>query len=169
MEIAARNRLPLVNLTESGGADLPHQAETFVPGGASFREITRLSKQRIPSICLVFGSSTAGGAYQPGMSDYVIGVKNNGMAALAGAALVRAATGEVADDRELGGSEMHASVSGLVEYLAEDDAHGQRHEDEVPGDLAHGIGEQAAEEGFDLFIAVSGELVKQRAELEIFL
>ena len=73
---------------------------------------------------VLHGGSTAGGAYMPGMSDYVIGVKENGMAALGGAALVKAATGEVANDRELGGTEMHASVSGCVEYLVEDDAHG---------------------------------------------
>ena len=78
----------------------------------------------LPTMVVLHGGSTAGGAYMPGMSDYVIGVKENGMAALGGAALVKAATGEVANDRELGGTEMHASVSGVVEYLVEDDAHG---------------------------------------------
>ncbi|MEM8997331.1 MAG: carboxyl transferase domain-containing protein, partial [Acidobacteriota bacterium] len=75
MEICAENRLPLINLTESGGADLPHQAELFVPGGSLFRELTRRSQERVPTVCLVFGSSTAGGAYIPGMSDYVVMVK----------------------------------------------------------------------------------------------
>jgi acetyl-CoA carboxylase carboxyltransferase component len=69
MEICAQNRLPIINLTESGGADLPYQSEIFVPGGRGFRELTRRSAERIPTICLVFGSSTAGGAYVPGMSD----------------------------------------------------------------------------------------------------
>ncbi|MGC8001101.1 carboxyl transferase domain-containing protein, partial [Salmonella enterica] len=72
MEVAKVNRLPLVNLTESGGADLPNQAEVFVPGGASFRNLTQLSALGIPTITLVFGSSTAGGAYVPGMSDYIV-------------------------------------------------------------------------------------------------
>lgn len=75
MEICAQNRLPIINLTESGGADLPYQSELFVPGGSMFRELTRRSAERIPTICLVFGSSTAGGAYVPGMSDYVVMVK----------------------------------------------------------------------------------------------
>jgi geranyl-CoA carboxylase beta subunit len=89
-----------------------------------FRNLAWLSARGIPTMVVLHGPSTAGGAYMPGMSDYVIGVRNNGMAALGGAALVYAATGEVADDRELGGTEMHASVSGQVEYLADDDAHG---------------------------------------------
>ena len=75
MEICAQNRMPIINLTESAGADLPHQSEIFVPGGRMFRELTRRSAERIPTICLVFGSSTAGGAYVPGMSDYVVMVK----------------------------------------------------------------------------------------------
>jgi acetyl-CoA carboxylase carboxyltransferase component len=121
MEIAARNRLPLINLTESGGADLPHQAETFVPGGVSFREITRLSKQRIPSICLVFGSSTAGGAYVPGMSDYVVMVKGGAKVFLGGPPLVKMAIQEEVDDESLGGAEMHSRVSGVSDYLADDE------------------------------------------------
>ena len=95
----------------------------FAESGRTFYDVTELSKLRIPVISVVFGSSTAGGAYQPGLSDYVIGIKNNGMAALAGPALLKAATGEIAKNDELGGSEMHSRVTGLVEYLADDDAH----------------------------------------------
>jgi acetyl-CoA carboxylase carboxyltransferase component len=121
MEIAERNRLPLVNLTESGGADLPHQADTFVPGGASFRNLTRLSKRRIPTICLVFGSSTAGGAYVPGMSDYVVMVKGGAKVFLGGPPLVKMAIHEEVDDESLGGADMHSRVSGVSDYLAADE------------------------------------------------
>ena len=123
-DIAMRQKLPVVHLVESAGADLMRfTVENWQVAGEMFRNLARLSAAGIPIVTILHGPSTAGGAYMPGMSDYVIGVKNNGLAALAGAALVRAATGEVVDDRELGGSEMHASVSGSVEYLAEDDAH----------------------------------------------
>ena len=84
MEICAQNRLPMINLTESAGADLPNQAKIFVPGGRGFRELTRRSAERIPTICLVFGSSTAGGAYVPGMSDYVVMVKAGARSSSAG-------------------------------------------------------------------------------------
>ncbi len=125
LELALRHKLPFVHLVESAGANLlQYTVELWAHGGGMFHSLAKLSAAGIPTLAVLHGPSTAGGAYQPGMSDYVIGVKHNGMAALAGAALLRAATGEVADDRELGGSEMHASVSGLVEYLAEDDAHG---------------------------------------------
>ncbi|MEX3006914.1 acyl-CoA carboxylase subunit beta [Hoeflea sp. TYP-13] len=123
--LARRHKLPLIHLVESAGANLmEYKVEGWAQGGALFRNLALLSADGIPTITVLHGPSTAGGAYMPGLSDYVIGVKKNGMAALAGAALVHAATGEKADDRELGGSEMHASTSGLVEYLAEDDAHG---------------------------------------------
>ena len=123
--LARRHRLPLIHLVESAGANLmEYKVEGWAQGGALFRNLALLSADGIPTITVLHGPSTAGGAYMPGLSDYVIGVKKNGMAALAGAALVHAATGEKADERELGGSEMHASTSGLVEYLAEDDAHG---------------------------------------------
>ena len=122
-DIAKRQKLPVVHLVESAGANLMNfTVENWVLAGSMFRNLAQLSAMGIPTITVLHGPSTAGGAYMPGMSDYVIGVKRNGLAALAGAALVRAATGEVVDDRELGGTEMHASVSGLVEYLAEDDA-----------------------------------------------
>jgi len=121
MEIAAKNRLPLINLTESAGADLPVQAQIFVPGGRTFRELTRRSAERIPTICLVFGSSTAGGAYVPGMSDYVVMVKGQAKVFLGGPPLVKMATNEDADEETLGGAEMHSRVSGVSDYLAEDE------------------------------------------------
>lgn len=124
-DIARRQKLPLIHLVESAGANLmSFLVETWAGFGGVFRNLARLSAAGIPTVTVLHGPSTAGGAYMPGLSDYVIGVKENGLAALGGAALVRAATGEVADERELGGSEMHASVSGTVEYLADDDAHG---------------------------------------------
>ena len=124
-DIALKQKLPLIHLVESAGANLvDYEIELWANGGKLFRNLARMSAAGIPTLVVLHGASTAGGAYMPGMSDYVIGVKENGMAALAGAALVKAATGEVANDRDLGGTEMHASVSGLVEYLADDDAHG---------------------------------------------
>ncbi len=123
--LAKRHKLPLIHLVESAGADLmEYKVKFWAQGGAMFRNLAQMSAAGIPTLSVLHGPSTAGGAYMPGLSDYVVGVRNNGMAALAGAALVRAATGEEAEDRALGGSEMHASVSGLVEYLADDDAHG---------------------------------------------
>jgi acyl-CoA carboxylase subunit beta len=121
MDIAMRNRLPLVNLTESGGADLPNQAEVFVPGGASFRNLTQMSAAGIPTITLVFGSSTAGGAYVPGMSDYIVMQKQSAKVFLAGPPLVKMAINEDAVEEDLGGAEMHSRVSGLSDYLAEDE------------------------------------------------
>ncbi len=121
MEVARVNRLPLVNLTESAGADLPKQAEIFVPGGASFKNLTRLSAAGIPTITLVFGSSTAGGAYVPGMSDYVVLQKRAARVYLGGPPLVKMAIDEDADEEELGGAEMHARTSGLADYLGEDE------------------------------------------------
>ena len=123
-EMAKRHKLPLVHCVESAGANLVSmKVELWAQGGAIFRNLAQLSAMGIPTIAILHGASTAGGAYMPGLSDYVIGVKNNGLAALGGAALVRAATGEEADDRQLGGSEMHAETTGLVEYLADDDKH----------------------------------------------
>src|SRR5262245_22507538 len=118
-DIAVQNRLPCISLVESAGADLPVQHKIFVPGGGSFRDITRRSKERIPTIAIVFGSCTAGGAYSPGMSDYVVMVKNEAQVFLAGPPLVKMATGEVVDEEALGGAEMHSRVSGLSDYLAE--------------------------------------------------
>lgn len=125
-EIARVNRLPLINLVESGGADLPNQARIFVPGGATFKEISRLSKAGVPTIAIVFGSSTAGGAYVPGMSDYTVLVKDQAKVFLGGPPLVKMATNEEADEEELGGAEMHARTSGLADYLAVDEIDGLR-------------------------------------------
>ena len=121
MEIARENRLPLINLVESGGADLPTQAEIFIPGGAMFRNLTQFSAAGIPTIALVFGNSTAGGAYVPGMSDHVVMVKERAKVFLGGPPLVKMATGEDSDDESLGGAEMHARTSGLADYLANDE------------------------------------------------
>jgi acyl-CoA carboxylase subunit beta len=125
-EIAAQNHLPAINLVESAGADLPAQAKIFVPGGRGFREITRRSRERSSSVSVVFGNSTAGGAYTPGMSDYVIMVKGQAQVFLGGPPLVKMATGEVVDEESLGGADMHSRISGLSDYLAEDEIEGLR-------------------------------------------
>jgi len=134
-EIAAENRLPSISLVESAGADLPNQAKVFVPGGSIFRDITRKSKARIPTICLVFGSSTAGGAYIPGMSDYTVMVKEQARVYLAGPPLVKMATGEEVDHEALGGAEMHSRVSGVSDFLAEDELDAIRLGREIIGAL----------------------------------
>ena len=121
-QIAEQNRLPSVSLIESAGADLPNQSKIFVPGGRGFRDITRRSREAVPTVCLVFGSSTAGGAYIPGMSDYTVMVKEQAQVYLAGPPLVKMATGEVSSHEELGGAEMHSKVSGVSDYLAVDEA-----------------------------------------------
>ena len=126
MDVAETNRLPLVILVESGGADLPRQADVFVPGGEQFRRLTQLSAKGIPSICVVFGSSTAGGAYLPGMSDYTVMVDGRARVFLGGPPLVKMAIGEDADEEELGGALMHARTSGLCDYLARDEAEALR-------------------------------------------
>ncbi len=120
-QIAEENGLPTIALVESGGADLPTQKEIFIPGGKLFRDITRSSAAKLPTIALVFGNSTAGGAYVPGMSDYTVMVKEQAKVFLGGPPLVKMATGEESDDESLGGAEMHARVSGLADYLAEDE------------------------------------------------
>lgn len=120
-QIALENRLPLISAVESGGADLPTQKELFTPGGQMFRDLTQLSAAGIPTIALVFGNSTAGGAYVPGMSDHVVMIERRSKVFLAGPPLVKMATGEEADDESLGGAEMHARVSGLADYFATDE------------------------------------------------
>jgi acetyl-CoA carboxylase carboxyltransferase component len=120
-EVAEQNRLPAISMIESAGADLPNQSKIFVPGGRGFRDLTRRSEMRVPTICLVFGSSTAGGAYIPGMSDYVVMVKEQAQVYLAGPPLVKMATGEDTGHEELGGAEMHSRVSGVSDYLAQDE------------------------------------------------
>jgi acyl-CoA carboxylase subunit beta len=121
MQIAIENGLPLINLVESGGADLPTQKEIFIPGGQVFRDLTRMSAAGIPTIALVFGNSTAGGAYVPGMSDYVVMIDGRSKVFLAGPPLVKMATGEESDDESLGGASMHARQSGLADFLAADE------------------------------------------------
>ena len=120
-QIAEENGLPTVALVESGGADLPTQKEIFIPGGRLFRDITRSSADKRPTVALVFGNSTAGGAYVPGMSDYTVMVAGQAKVFLGGPPLVKMATGEESDDESLGGAEMHARVSGLADYLAADE------------------------------------------------
>jgi acyl-CoA carboxylase subunit beta len=120
-DIALANRLPVIALVESGGADLPTQKEIFIPGGRTFRDLTRLSAAGIPTIAIVFGNSTAGGAYLPGMSDHVVMIRERSKVFLGGPPLVKMATGEESDDESLGGAEMHARQSGLADYLADDE------------------------------------------------
>jgi acetyl-CoA carboxylase carboxyltransferase component len=138
LEICRENRLPYVQFVESAGADLrggtggdPEAAmrravDHFAESGRLFYEITELSKMRVPTISVVFGNSTAGGAYQPGMSDYNIFIKKQSKVFLGGPPLVKMATGEDADDESLGGAEMHTQISGLGDYLAEDELDGIR-------------------------------------------
>ena len=121
-DIALENRLPVINLSESAGANLlAYRVEMWSEGGRSFANMAKLSAAGIPVITVLHGSGTAGGAYVPGMSDVVIGVEGRGMAFLAGPPLLKAATGEVAGEQELGGIEMHSTVSGLVDHVATDD------------------------------------------------
>ena len=137
LEIARDNGIPYVSFVESAGADLrrggggdgdkekkirPAKVDHFAESGRFFYEMIELSKLEIPTVCVVFGSSTAGGAYQPGMSDYNIVIKKQSKIFLAGPPLVKMATGEESDDETLGGGQMHAEISGLGEYLAEDEA-----------------------------------------------
>jgi acetyl-CoA carboxylase carboxyltransferase component len=139
LEIARDNCIPYVSFVESAGADLRMNAgsddkkdkkgggrvsakvDHFAESGRFFYEMIELSKLEIPTVCVVFGSSTAGGAYQPGMSDYNIVIKEQSKIFLAGPPLVKMATGEESDDETLGGARMHAEISGLGEYLAEDE------------------------------------------------
>ncbi len=121
--LALENKLPLIAMVESGGANLMYQAEIFVDGGRTFANQARLSAAGIPQIAVVHGSSTAGGAYLPGLSDYVVLVRGRSSIYLAGPPLVKAAIGEDATDEELGGAQTHAEVTGLGEYLSDNDAH----------------------------------------------
>lgn len=121
-QIAMQNKLPFLHLVESSGANLmQYRLDHFVDGGEMFANLARLSAAGIPVITVLHGSATAGGAYMPGLSDQVVAIKGNAKAFLGGPPLLKAATGEIATDEDLGGAEMHATVSGLVEYLAEDD------------------------------------------------
>lgn len=126
-ELALENKLPLVQLVESAGANLlAYRVEDFIRGGASFRNLARLSAAGLPVVTVTHGSSTAGGAYQTGLSDYIILIRGRSRAFLAGPPLLKAATGEIATEEELGGAEMHTHISGLGDYLAEDDRDGIR-------------------------------------------
>jgi acetyl-CoA carboxylase carboxyltransferase component len=121
LEIARHNRLPVIYLVESGGADLPTQSELFVEAGRIFHDLTELSAMGVPTVALVFGNSTAGGAYVPGMCDYAVLVDRQAKVFLGGPPLVKMATGEDADDEELGGADMHARTSGLADHFAVDE------------------------------------------------
>jgi len=122
-EIARENKLPMIHLVESGGANLLYQSEIFIEGGRTFANQARLSAAGIPQIAVVHGASTAGGAYLPGLADYVILVRGRSSIYLAGPPLVKAAIGEDATEEELGGAQTHAEITGLGEYLCENDAH----------------------------------------------
>ncbi|RJG13514.1 acyl-CoA carboxylase subunit beta [Pseudomonas cavernicola] len=134
-QIAFENKLPVVTLAESGGANLNYAADIFVEGARGFANQARMSAMGLPQITVVHGSSTAGGAYQPGLSDYVVVVRGKAKMFLAGPPLLKAATGEVASDEELGGAEMHAQIAGTAEYLAENDADAVRIAREIVGML----------------------------------
>ncbi|KFI28408.1 acetyl-CoA carboxylase [Haematobacter massiliensis] len=123
-EIALENNLPFVQLVESAGANLmAYRVEDFVRGGNLFRNLALMSARGLPVITVTHGSSTAGGAYQTGLADHIVMVRGRTRAFLAGPPLLKAATGEIAEEEELGGAEMHTGISGLGDYLAEDDAH----------------------------------------------
>ena len=134
-DIILENRLPAVNLIDSAGAYLPLQAEIFVPGGRTFYNQAHMSRLGIPQITVVMGHCTAGGAYTPAMSTFVVIVKKTGAIFLGGPPLVRAATGETVEAEVLGGADVHCSESGVADYFAEDDAHGIQ----IARDLAENI------------------------------
>lgn len=125
-QIAKENKLPLITLAESGGANLNYATDIFVLGARAFANQARLSAQGVPQVTLVHGNATAGGAYQPGLSDYLIVIKNKTKMFLAGPPLLKAATGEIATDEALGGAELHAFETGTADYLAQDDVDGIR-------------------------------------------
>lgn len=125
-QVALENQLPVVTLAQSGGANLIYATDTFAPGGRGFANQARMSAAGIPQVTVVHGGATAGGAYQPGLSDYVVMVRGQTGMYLAGPPLLKAATGEVADAESLGGAEMHCREAGSGDYLAEDDADGIR-------------------------------------------
>lgn len=166
LEIARENRLPVLNLVESGGADLPTQADLFIPAGQLFRDLTRLSAEGIATIALVFGTSTAGGAYVPGMCDYAVLVDRGAKVFLGGPPLVKMATGEDADDEALGGAQMHSSVSGLGDYFAVDEVDAIRIGREIvaglhwrkrgPGPVAPSV--EPREDVDELLGVISGDL-----------
>ena len=135
LEVARINRLPVVNLVESGGADLPTQGDLFIPAGQIFHDLTQLSAMGIPTVALVFGNSTAGGAYVPGMCDHAVMIDQRAKVFLGGPPLVKMATGEESDDESLGGAAMHSRVSGLSDYFATDELDCIRIGREIVADL----------------------------------
>lgn len=134
-DIAIENKLPYIQLVENAGANLTLQAEMFVEGGRMFANLSRMSALGLPTVTVVHGASTAGGAYQVGLSDYVIMVRGRSKVFLAGPPLLKAATGEIANDEDLGGAELHCQVTGVGDYLAESDADALRQAREVVGKL----------------------------------
>ncbi len=149
-ELALENKLPLVQLVESAGANLmAYRVADFVRGGALFRNLARLSAAGLPVVTVTHGSSTAGGAYQTGLSDYIIMVRGRSRAFLAGPPLLMAATGEVATEEELGGAQMHTSISGLGDYLAEDDRDALRIARDVLGKIDWSRGATAEARPFE--------------------
>ncbi|MBI4883794.1 MAG: acyl-CoA carboxylase subunit beta [Ilumatobacteraceae bacterium] len=176
IEIARDNRIPYVSFVESAGADLRMggagnegpmtQTTHFAESGRPFYEMIELSKLGIPSVCVVFGSSTAGGAYQPGLSDYVIVVKEQSKIFLAGPPLVKMATGEDSDDETLGGATLHAETSGLGDYFADDEMDALRLCREVvshlnrqkPGPLAASVVDEPVHDSEELLGLVSRDL-----------
>ncbi len=135
-ELTLENKLPFIQLVESAGANLmAYRVEEFVRGGNLFRNLARMSAAGLPVITVTHGSSTAGGAYQTGLSDYIIMVRGRSRAFLAGPPLLKAATGEIATEEELGGAEMHTGISGLGDYLAEDDRDALRIARDIVGKL----------------------------------
>ena len=125
-ELAMAHKLPVIALAQSGGGNLTTLGDWFGFSGQGFAQQCRLSAKGIPQITVVHGSATAGGAYQPGLSDYVIMIRKQSTVYLAGPPLLKAATGEIATDEEIGGAEMHASTAGTADYLAENDEDGIR-------------------------------------------
>jgi len=133
--LCLKEKLPLVTLAQSGGGNLTTAGDTFGTSGELFANQCRLSAAGVPQITVVHGSATAGGAYQPGLSDYIIMIREQSTVYLAGPPLLKAATGEIATDEEIGGAQMHSEVAGTADYLAEDDADGIRIAREIVGKL----------------------------------
>ncbi|MBL0086457.1 MAG: acyl-CoA carboxylase subunit beta [Ideonella sp.] len=148
-ELVLENKLPYVQLVESAGANLlKYEVQHFIHGGSTFRNLARMSAAGLPVVTVTHGSSTAGGAYQTGLSDYIIMVRGRSRAFLAGPPLLMAATGEVATEEELGGAEMHTTISGLGDYLAEDDRDAIRLAREVLGHIDWPAGPSAVARPF---------------------
>ncbi len=135
LQLALENKLPVICLAQSGGGNLKLLGDFFGPSGSGFARQARLSAAGIPQITVVHGSATAGGAYQPGLSDYVIMIRKQSTVYLAGPPLLKAATGEIATDEEIGGAEMHSEIAGTADYLAENDADGIRIAREIASKL----------------------------------